>query len=318
MRSLPLRVYAHAIAVPVALTLTLSVAGCGAAATQKSPKPTATPAATATPVPHATVTEVSTTHHFADSKSGGTVGPCANGDPIIQDNCGVTVTTTCPNGEPVISGGYTVDDPLAYVSSSYPSGASAWTITAHDEGQDGGSHPVTVTAYADCLQANFAATIQNVTSTPNIAAGNSQTVTVSCPQGTSATGGGYRGSYTGPLSIPSGNGWQAALRVQTGNTAQPVVFAMCAANHVAAASTPSAAKTFKPGDTNGEITVACPQGQLLVGGGAKVDREAFILTVAATNDASHWHVVVDGPNSFESGPGVTATATAYAVCVSVQ
>ena len=304
-------------ALAIALVLTLGLSACGAAGTRQPPKPTATAKPTATPVPRANVVEIAKTQHFADSKSGGTTSPCANGDPLISGDCGVTVTAACPSGEPVLSGGYTLDDPLAFVSSSYPSGAGTWTITAHDEGQDGGSHPVTVTAYADCLQANFAAATQSVTTTPNVPADSIQTFSVSCPQGTVVTGGGYRGSNGGITSAPSGDGWQAVLNVQMGSAARPMLFAVCAGNHLAAASVPSALKTYSPGNTNGEVAVACPQGQLLVGGGVKGQGPGFLLTVAATSDVSHWHVLVDGPNSFEAGPGVSYTATAYAVCVTV-
>src|SRR5215469_8770547 len=156
--------------------LVLALAACGAGTGQHGLMPTATPTGTptgtptatlsptATPVAHGPVVEVATTQHFADSKSGGTAEPCANGDPLISGDCGVTVTATCPQGAPVLSGGYTLDG--GFVSSSSPSASDAWTITAHAEGQDGGSHPVTVTAYAECLHATSTASTQDVSSTP--------------------------------------------------------------------------------------------------------------------------------------------------------
>lgn len=315
MRPLTSRPRLHRVLIVVPLVL--SLAACSASTVQQGPKPTATPRPTATPVPHATVVEVSNTQHFADSKSGGTSGPCANGDPLINGDCGVTVAASCPNGAPVLSGGYSLDDPLAFVTSSYPSSASAWTITAHDEGQDGGSHPVTVTAYADCLRANFTATTQDVSSTPNVPAdSNFHAESVSCPQGTVLTGGGFRGTNSAPFSIPSGNGWQAGLAVQLNASAKPMLFTVCANSHLTAAATPSTAKTFGPG-INGAVSVACAQGQILVGGGSKGDGSGSIPSDAATNDVSHWQVQAIGPNPAASGPGVTFTATVYAVCVSV-
>ena len=318
MRPLTSRPRFGLVLVLIVVPLVLSLAACGASTVQQGPKPTATPSPTATPVPHATVVEVSNTQHFADSKSGGTTNPCANGDPLINGDCGVNVTASCPNGEPVLSGGYTLDDPLAFVSSSYDSGVgvsgSAWTINAHDEGQDGGSHPVTVTAYADCLQANFAANTLDESSAPNVLAVGIQTA--SCPPGTVVTGGGYRFSAGGGVSLPSGNGWQAALSVQRNSTAVPIVIAVCAGNHLTAAATPSTAKTFGPG-INGAVSVACAQGQILVGGGSKGDGSGSIPSDAATNDVSHWQVQAIGPNPAASGPGVTFTATVYAVCMTV-
>jgi hypothetical protein len=298
------------------LLLVANLAACGANTVQQGPKSTATPRPTATPLPHATVVEVSTTQHFADSKSGGTSNPCPYQDPLINGDCGVNVTATCPNGAPVLSGGYTLDDPLAFVSSSFSSdkGDSAWTIIAHDEGQDGGSHPVTVTAYADCLRANFAVNVQDWTSPPNVLAVGLQTV--SCPQGTVVTGGGYRFSAGGEVSRPSGNGWQAALSVQPNSTAVPIVIAICAGNQLTAAATPSTAKTLSPG-ANGMVSVACAQGQILVGGGSKGDGPGSLPSNAATKDAAYWQVQAIGPNPVASGPGVTFTATVYAVCVTV-
>jgi hypothetical protein len=105
--------------------------------------------------------------------------------------------------------------------------------------------------------------------------------------------------------------------VQPNNTAVPLVIAVCADNHLVAASTPSASKTFSSGDTNGEVSVACAPGQLLVGGGSKRDGPGNVLTDAATTDVSHWHIVADGPNSAASGPGVTYSAVVHAICMTV-
>jgi hypothetical protein len=295
--------------------LALGLAACSPSTVQQGPTPTSPPSPTTIPAPHATVVEVSNTQHFADSKSGGTSNPCPNDEALINGDCGVNVTASCPNGATVLSGGYALDDPLAFVSSSYDSSASAWTINAHDEGQDGGSHPVTVTAYAVCLQANFAAKNQDASTAPNVLAVGLQTA--SCPPGTIVTGGGYRFSAGGRASLPSGNGWQADLSVQLNNPAVPIAIAVCAGNHLVAAATPSASKTFNPGDTNGEVSVACAPGQLLVGGGGKGDGPGAVLTNAATDDVSHWHLLANGPNAVASGPGVTLTETAYAVCVTV-
>jgi hypothetical protein len=309
----------RALGAAAVVALTLGLAACDlsslTAATTPTSAATATPRPTATPTPHASVVRVSKTQHFADSKSGGTSSPCANGDPLINGDCGVTVSVACPAGEPVLSGGFAVDDFLAFVSSTYPSSASAWTLTVHDEGQDGGSHPVTVTAYADCLKANFTAATPIASSAPSIPADHMyHTVTQSCPAGTTLTGGGFRGSDGSPLSIPSGNSWKASL-APSGAPA-PKIFAVCVKGHLAAAGTPSAAKTFAIG-VNGTVSVACAAGKLLVGGGGKGDNGSGAITSnAATNDVSHWQLQVRGP-SLASGPGATFTATVYGVCVTV-
>src|SRR5262249_38317419 len=158
----------------------------------------------------------------------------------------------------------------------------------------GGSHPVTVTAFADCLQANFTATTQVVSSTPSVPAdSNPYTKSVSCPSGATLTGGGFRGSNSTLLTRPSGNSWQAALSVQLGGTAKPKVFAVCAKSHLAAAAAPSAAKSF-PMSGSGTVSVACPSGKLLMGGGSNGSGPGSIQTNAATSDVSRWQVLAHG------------------------
>jgi hypothetical protein len=300
----------------------LALLACGVSTGVNAPStPTAgasaTPSPTATPPPHASVIEVANVHHFADSKSGGTSSPCANGEPLINSDCGVTVTATCPSGDPALSGGWAVDDPLAFVTASYSSGASAWTVVAHDEGQDGQSHPVTVTAYADCLQANFTATTQIISLT--IPAPSPHTATLSCPSGTVVMGGGYRGNAATAsfprASQPFHNNWQAVLWQQPSSSIKPTLFAVCATNHLSAASQPSAAHTFGL-FANGTVSVACPAGQVLVGGGSAESGAGNVVTDAATSNDSHWRAQVEGPTP-AAGPGATLIVTVYAVCVNV-
>lgn len=283
--------------------------------TATAAKPTASPTATATPVPSASVVRVTNAHHFADSKSGGTSAPCANGDPLINGDCGVTVSATCANGDVVVSGGYTVDDPLAFVTSSFPSSAGAWTITTHDEGQDGGSHPVTVTAYADCLHANFAAGVSVASATPVLQHdGLYHDKSVACPQGTVLTGGGFRASGT-TKSIPSGNGWTVALAATQGSPAQPKLFALCAAHHLTASAT--AKKSANPILGQGaDLTVSCPGGTLLVGGGADTIGFGNITTLAPDGGMSQWQEHVSA-NGVVGGPVSTYTINDYAICVKV-
>src|SRR5262249_59440179 len=110
----------HPSLVLVLAPLALALAACspGVATAVATPTLTATQTPSPTPAPHATVVRVSKVQHFPDSKSGGTSSPCANGDPLINGDCGVTVTATCPRGKPVVSGGCNPDDLVAFVTSS--------------------------------------------------------------------------------------------------------------------------------------------------------------------------------------------------------
>jgi hypothetical protein len=288
------------------------------------PIATAPASPTTTQVSNGSVVEVATTQHFATPSSAvitKTSQTCVHGEPFIGGDCGVTLTATCPPGEPVLSGGYALVGQFAFATSSYPSATGAWTITAHDEGQSPGFKPMTVTAYADCLQANVPTTLQDVSSTPHVPADSNQHAeTVSCPQGSVLTGGGFRDTYGAAFSMPSGNGWQAGLAVQLNTSAKPMVYAVCALSHLTAAGTPSAAKKFVANaNPTGTVSVACGPGQILVGGGDKNDvGNNWNLSDAAANSISDWQIQVDFAPEW-GGPGgpPTLTETVYAICVTV-
>jgi hypothetical protein len=289
-----------------------------------SPTATSTSGPTATPAPHATVAQVSNSQSFANSFSGGTSAPCANGDPLISGDCGVTVTVTCAGGDVVLSGGWTVaglavSDYYAGVTSSYPSSASAWTITAHDEGQSDTPHALTVTAYAECLHANFSAGVSAVSSTPSFPSdGLAHAVTVNCAPGSIVTGGGFRGTYGTAETIPAANGWTVDLVTPLGASAKPSsLFALCARTHLAAASQPKATAshivTTYPDD---DLTVSCPAATMLVGGGAQTGLGG-LTTLTANGAVTQWHMHVRGLFVFGGSPGTYSVAD-YAVCVTVS
>jgi hypothetical protein len=301
------------------IVVTLALLACGFGSTSivaTTPTATAVPTATATPAPSASVIRVVKSQFFADSKSGGTSAPCANGEPLINGDCGVTVTAACAGGDVIISGGFAFDDFLAFVTSSYPSSPTAWTVTAHDEGQDGGSHPVTVTVYADCLHANFDAGVSAVSSSPSIPADSTpHEVSLACPSGTVVTGGGFRSSPT-IETIPAANGWTANFFVQTGSSAKPALVALCASKHLAAGSQPNTI-THPLLGTGVSMSVACPAGQLLVGGGAHTIGFGNITSLEADSSVANWLAVISR-NGVVGGPPSSYTVMDYAVCVTVS
>jgi hypothetical protein len=239
---------------------------------------------------------------------------CPSGDPAINGDCGVTVTAACPSGEPLLSGGYSVQADAGYIVSSYPSSAGAWTVTAHNEGNGGTGGPVTLTAYANCLQANFPVTAQVASASPGVPAdGNAHSFTTSCPAGTIVTGGGFQGSNGNSLSMPSSNGWTAQLSVQVGSSAAPKLFAICVSGKLAAGATPSATAPVTT-STAADLTISCPSGQLLVSGGyGEGDYAGGANTSTATPDFSQWHVQAALQGA--TGPGATITETGYAICL---
>lgn len=309
--------------IPAIIPLATLLFACGLSSTvgpaQQGPTATATsaPTATATPAPSAKVTRVAKQVYFANSKSGGTSAPCANGDPLINGDCGVTVTAACAGGDVVLSGGYLLSDPLAFVTSSYPSSASAWTVTAHDEGQDGASHPVTVTAYADCLNASPSAGVVPVKLVPSIPNdSNFHDATVDCPAAGVVTGGGFRGTNSMQKTIPAANGWTVSLSIQLGASAKPSLYVLCATAHLAAAGHTSLPQHPLLGQGT-TASVGCPTGTLLVGGGGEAIGFGNLTQLAADGSAAHWDLAVK-PNGVVGGPPTTYTVEDFAVCVSVS
>jgi hypothetical protein len=260
---------------------------------------------------------VSASKSFGDSiKSGGTTAPCANGDPLISGDCGVTVSATCPNGEWAISGGYSITGG-GYITSDYPSSSSSWTVTLHNEGNGGVGSPVTLMVTADCLKANFGTTTQIVTSTATVPAdANLYTETASCPSATTLTGGGYRSSNGAGSSKLYGNGWSAQLSVQLSSSANPKTYAVCSTAHLMTASTlSSAAKLLNPGDS-ATVSADCPSGALLVGGGFQLDGVGGLSGEGVNSAGTGWQLKATGPSG-AVGPGTTGTFTVYDVCVTV-
>src|SRR5262249_4216817 len=139
---------------------------------------------------------------------------------------------------------------------SYPVSSTTWKVdvTTAAEG-------VHVTAIVICLQANFTVTTQIV----HAANGGGDT-TVSCPNGSALTGGGFRsGGGTNAASLPKGNGWMISTGIPFGGSASPTVYAVCATKGLKAAGVKAATKTV----ADGTITVngaTCVAGQYPVGG----------------------------------------------------
>ena len=307
----------------VALSFALVACGAGGTATATATmtatlKATATvaPSPTATPKPSARVVQVSKTQHFADSKSGGTSAPCANGEPLIAGNCGVTVTATCANVDVVVAGGFAVDDSLAHVTASYPSSTTAWTVTAHDEGRDGGSHPVTVTAYAECLHANFRAGVAPISSKLSIPLdGVGHEMHLPCAAGTVLTGGGFRGSSSQEM-IPIANGWNVTFGVTPDSSATPQIVVVCAAKHLAAAEWVKGVMEFQVGSV-ANVGFGCADGALLTAGGVDTVPYGNITTFKANNSVTQWTGTVSPVGAVGGSPG-THGVSFTSICVTVH
>ena len=314
---MPLRTH-HRVSLTAVIPLAVILLACGASSSVIGTTfSTATTSATATPAPSGSVVQVSNSQYFADSKSGGTSAPCANGDPIVNADCGETVTVSCPSGGVLLGGGYAVDDPLAFVSSSFPASATVWSITAHDEGQDGGSHAFTVTAYAECLTANFSAGVSAVTATPTIPHDLAlHNASVNCPSGSVVTGGGFRGSPGSDQNAPIIGGWTVDIGFPNGSPTSPTIYALCSAQHLSAAGQPSVTAHPDMG-TGTDVTVGCPAGALLAGGGVYTKGFGNITGDIADSAMMNWQARVR-PNGVVGGPVTTYAVMDTAICLKMS
>ncbi len=109
-----------------------------------------------------------------------------------------TVTATCEQHEQLLSGGYYVNawEAAANVVASYPSSKDSWTVT--DDNTLGPSS-VSITAYANCLQAPYSVGLRLMSSTP-------LATKVDCPAGAVMTGGGFQGTGGIAASTPTSRG----------------------------------------------------------------------------------------------------------------
>jgi hypothetical protein len=240
-----------------ALALVLTLGGCATAAsggpTNQAPVATTTAIATATLPPTATATSAPTAQAsvIAVTSSIVTVGANSSG----------SATASCPSGEPLLGGGFIVeegnDNTGISPDDSYPSSSSTWKVTASTL-----ANSMDVRAIAVCLKANFTVTMQTA-QTSN----GGGTTTATCPSGSVVTGGGFTsGGGTNAASQPKGNAWQVVTGITFGGSANPTAYARCATQGLKAAGIKTKSKTAPNGSTvsNG---AACSSGQYPVGGG---------------------------------------------------
>jgi hypothetical protein len=227
----------------------------------------------------------------------------------------VTVTATCPSGHVVLGGGYALSGGVnverAAVIEDFPTSVTTWTVTAN--GATGGG-PLTLTVYAGCLLEGGPVTTQMIVSTPTVPNdGSLHTFVAPCPVGTTVTGGGYRdGGFNGS---PTEDGWQVTY-IPRGENPPPTVrvFAICASQQVHVGVIATATQAVAVGG-RATLAIACPAGELLVGGGYRYDGAPSTAYVnEPASDFASWQVeILD--QGIAGAAGYPGTLTANAVCV---
>jgi hypothetical protein len=235
----------------------------------------------------------------------------------------------CLAGEQMVGGGYLLTPgafPIAPLF-SYPATPSIWSADA----QNPTDAPMTVTAYATCLQSATDVGMVTVTGDATTIAGGAAGESLAlCPSGAVVTGGGYTvsGSMTLYIDIsgPGDAQWVAGAHATT-PSATFRAYALCATHHLSApAPHPHAELDLAlPGET-GAVVATCPDAKwLLTGGGfAKFAGENLIAgssrPVLTTTLGSGSPAVPAWELGARNGSAAGATpvrAYDYAICATV-
>jgi hypothetical protein len=161
-------------------------------------------------------------------------------------------------------------------------------------------------AYAICAS-NISGTVSQVFSQVSVAGNATGQATVSCPSGTTLTGGGYAANSNLQVYSDSmqGNGWESAAKNISGSAQLLNAYAMC--YNGAGASSSFVLKQVSVGaGTNGNAKADCPSGTLATGGGYASNIGAIVFTTS--QEGNSWHSYVTNTT------GSTQLLNSYAIC----
>lgn len=198
----------------------------------------------------------------------------------------LTIAVSCAPGEQMIGGGFGASDVFeydAFITASYPSGPTTWTVSGQSSSQ------FALSAYVYCWHSSAALGVQVVRGAGDVA----------CPSGTTLLGGGFQGSNG--VSVPNANGW---------HTENGQAYALCAAHHISPLRLVTAsfnAHSSTHGYYPGGIAMTCPAGSVAIGGGFSGGGDLILASQATPPNFSAWTLDAGGDGN----------VTGYAVCVSV-
>jgi hypothetical protein len=162
---------------------------------------------------------------------------------------------------------------------------------------------VSITAYANCLQAPYSIDLRLVSGTSQ-PSGALQATTVDCPSGAVPTGGGFQTAEGITASTPTAQGWS----IMPGGVGK--AFALCATEGLRAAPATSATFTTRMvfGSPQGG-NAHCQNGQIVTGGGYGFEQGATaIASNALAPDAASWGIGAAGGYN-------AVTVVVWAACV---
>ncbi len=215
-----------------------------------------------------------------------------------------TGTVNCPSGDVALDGGYYQPLTDIYITQSAPSDASGagWSVSVNNLTGEA----VSVTMYAVCAQSPGSYSVQTTTCE------GTASCTITCPLGTSVTGGGYSysGSITANGSYPSAsNQWSLAYTFFSGSINDEAVCARAPDGYVR--------ESGVSGQYPGLVNVPCPSGAVVIGGGGSEgsfsQNAGWSAPIAfgPTLESTQW--------SFGSGyMGAPTPVSGWAICAQEQ
>jgi hypothetical protein len=202
-----------------------------------------------------------------------------------------SVSVSCRSGEQMLGGGFGSSDMFeyaAYMEASYPSGAATWTVTA------------AAPASYFYLEAEIYCIPQTIPLGLHVVYAPAATVT--CPPDTVLLSGGFQSSQPISVSRPQGNGWLSA--------GSDATYSLCAARHMPPGrvvsthfNAHSSSRSYAPESAD----VACPLGQVAVGGGF-ASGDLIVGSQTLGPSFAGWSVAAGGDTD----------VTVFAVCVLLQ
>lgn len=244
-----------------------------------------------------------------------TVTPTATTAPLSVDSehealsliAGATVHTTvnCPSGSVVVSGGYAANNGVrVWHTRQYGNG---WGVYATNTTGDSKS----LNVYAVCLY-NSGGTTDLEWDYEHINPNNVTQITTSCPAGTLVTGGGWVIGTDPHVQIYNSskldNGWQIYVNNTGGNSPQVNVYATCLAGVSGTTDMENNTGNNIPAGDIAHVTVKCPSGSVVTGGGFATNFGVTIYNETITGNI--WNVYARNTTAS------TKTLNGYGICYS--
>jgi hypothetical protein len=235
----------------------------------------------------------------------------------------------CLAGEQLVGGGYLLTPgafPIAPYF-SYPATSSIWSADV----QNNTDAPMTITAYATCLQSATDVGMVIVKGEAKTIFGGAADESIAlCPSGAVVTGGGYAVSGGTMTLYIDGSGPGDGQWVVDAHATTPAVtfqaYALCATQHLSALVPPHTELDLKLPNDTGAVVATCPDTTwLLTGGGfAKLTGENLIvgssrpvLTTTLGSTAAAIPAWEAGARNSSAAGAASERVFDYAVCVQV-